>query len=162
MTVNNSNKKDTNMSDQNCINAAINIADEILTALTREETRSTLGDNAAQTTRSKKARAHGVNKNACGGTPANPTTARVYNATTGKWEDTDIHELPAGTVLHSDISNYYRTYDSILSHRVGPWISDIGSTLTSSTLASQIRRQWECDNAYYTAITPTTMNLLSR
>lgn len=161
MTVNNSNKKDTDMTDH-CINAAINIADEILTALTYEEARSTLGDNAAQTTRSKKARAQGADKNACGGTPSSPTIARVYNATTGKWEDTDIHELPAGTVLHGDIGNYYRTSDSILSHRVGPWISDIGSTLTSSTLASQIRRQWEGDNAYYTAITPTAMNLLSR
>lgn len=91
-----------------------------------------------------------------------PTTARVYNATTGKWENVDIHKLPAGTVLHSGTSSYYRTSDHILTHRVGPWVSDIGSTITSANLAAQIRLQYKGDNAYYTAITPTAMNTLSQ
>lgn len=74
----------------------------------------------------------------------------------------DIHKLPAGTVLHSGISSYYRTSDHILTHRVGPWVSDIGSTITSANLAAQIRLQYKGDNAYYTAITPTAMNTLSQ
>lgn len=87
---------------------------------------------------------------------------RVHNATSGEWENTDIHKLPAGTVLHSSISNYYRTSDHLHAHRVGPWVSDSGLTITSSDLAAQIRRQWEGNNAYYTAITPTAMNTLSQ
>lgn len=47
-------------------------------------------------------------------------------------------------------------------NRVGPWVSDSGLTITSSDLAAQIRRQWEGNNAYYTAITPTAMNTLSQ
>lgn len=96
------------------------------------------------------------------GTPEVPTIARVYNATSGEWENTDIHKLPAGTVLHSSISNYYRTSDHLHAHRVGPWVSDSGLTITSSDLAAQIRRQWDGNNAYYTAITPTAMNTLSQ
>ena len=103
-----------------------------------------------------------LNNQGINDTPANPTTARVYNATSGEWENTDIHKLPAGTVLHSSISNYYRTSDHLHTHRVGPWVSDSGLTITSSDLAAQIRRQWEGNNAYYTAITPTAMNTLSQ
>lgn len=104
----------------------------------------------------------GSNRDNQSGINDTPTTARVYNATTGKWENVDIHKLPAGTVLHSSISNYYRTSDHILTHRVGPWVSDIGSTITSANLAAQIRLQYKGDNAYYTAITPTAMNTLSQ
>ena len=103
-----------------------------------------------------------LNNQGSNDTPANPTTARVYNPTTGKWENVDIHKLPAGTVLHSGTSSYYRTSDHTLTHRVGPWVSNIGLTITSSDLAAQIRRQWEGNNAYYTAITPTAMNTLSQ
>ena len=102
------------------------------------------------------------NQSGNNGTPETPTIARVYNATSGEWENTDIHKLPAGTVLHSSISNYYRTSDHLHTHRVGPWVSDSGLTITSSDLAAQIRRQWEGNNAYYTAITPTAMNTLSQ
>lgn len=104
----------------------------------------------------------GRNRDNQSGNNDTPTTARVYNATSGEWENVDIHKLPAGTVLHSSISNYYRTSDHILTHRVGPWVSDIGSTITSSNLAAQIRLQYKGDNAYYTAITPTAMNTLSQ
>lgn len=75
---------------------------------------------------------------------------------------THLRNLPAGTVLHSSISSYYRTSDHILTHRVGPWVSDSGSTITSANLAAQIRLQYKGDNAYYTAITPTAMNTLSQ
>lgn len=104
----------------------------------------------------------GRNRDNQSGNNDTPTTARVYNATSGEWENTDIHKLPAGTVLHSSISNYYRTSDHLHTHRVGPWVSDSGLTITSSDLAAQIRRQWEGNNAYYTAITPTAMNTLSQ
>lgn len=104
----------------------------------------------------------GRNRNNQNGNNDTPTTARIYNATSGEWENTDIHKLPAGTVLHSSISNYYRTSDHLHTHRVGPWVSDSGLTITSSDLAAQIRRQWEGNNAYYTAITPTAMNTLSQ
>ena len=103
-----------------------------------------------------------LNNQGSNDTPANPTAARVYNATTGKWENVDIHKLPAGTVLHSGTSSYYRTSDHILTHRVGPWVSDIGSTITSANLAAQIRLQYKGDNAYYTAITPTATNTYSQ
>lgn len=104
----------------------------------------------------------GRNRDNQSGNNDTPTTARIYNATSGEWENTDIHKLPAGTVLHSSISNYYRTSDHLHTHRVGPWVSDSGLTITSSDLAAQIRRQWEGNNAYYTAITPTAMNTLSQ
>lgn len=104
----------------------------------------------------------GRNRDNQSGNNDTPTTARIYNATTGKWENVDIHKLPAGTVLHSGTSSYYRTSDHILTHRVGPWVSDIGSTITSANLAAQIRLQYKGDNAYYTAITPTAMNTLSQ
>lgn len=209
-TVNNMGKKEENtMNNQNNgIDSAISIADELLAALARKEAHHALADYAAKTAEraTKKAREihynirtaapktdaprteentttrrgagtpgnqgtssqaanQGRNRdNQAGnnGTPEVPTIARVYNATTGKWENTDIHKLPAGTVLHSSISNYYRTSDHLHAHRVGPWVSDSGLTITSSDLAAQIRRQWEGNNAYYTAITPTAMNTLSQ
>lgn len=105
---------------------------------------------------------HSSNRDNQSGNNNTPTTARIYNATSGEWENTGIHKLPAGTVLHSSISNYYRTSDHLHTHRVGPWVSDSGLTITSSDLAAQIRRQWEGNNAYYTAITPTAMNTLSQ
>lgn len=212
-TVNNMGKKEENtMNNQNNgIDSAISIADELLAALARKEAHHALADYAAKTAEraTKKARAlhdnaraaaatrvaprsaattgteerpaarrnagapgnrdtnsqavnQGRNRDNQAGNNGTPTTARVYNATTGEWENTDIHKLPAGTVLHSSISNYYRTSDHLHTHRVGPWVSDSGLTITSSDLAAQIRRQWEGNNAYYTAITPTAMNTLSQ
>lgn len=215
-TTNNASKKEENtMNNQNNgIDAAISIADELLAALARKEAHHALADYASKTAEraTKKARAihynirtaapktdaprstattgteeHPTTRRNAGapgnqgtssqaanqgrnrdnqagnnGTPEVPTIARVYNATTGKWENVDIHKLPAGTVLHSGTSSYYRTSDHILTHRVGPWVSDIGSTITSANLAAQIRLQYKGDNAYYTAITPTAMNTLSQ
>ena len=103
-----------------------------------------------------------LNNQGSNDTPANPTTARAYNATTGKRENVDIHKLPAGTALHNGTSSHYRTSDHILTHHVGPWVSNIGSTITSANLAAQIRLQYKGDNAHYTAITPTAMNTLSQ
>lgn len=130
----------------------------------RPATRRNAGAQGNQGTSSQAAN-QGRNRDSRAGnnaTPEVPTIARVYNATSGEWENTDIHKLPAGTVLHSSISNYYRTSDHLHAHRVGPWVSDSGLTITSSDLAAQIRRQWEGNNAYYTAITPTAMNTLSQ
>lgn len=124
-------------------------------------TRRNAGAPGNQGTSSQAAN-QGRNRDNQSGNNDTPTTARIYNATSGEWENTDIHKLPAGTVLHSSISNYYRTSDHLHTHRVGPWVSDSGLTITSSDLAAQIRRQWEGNNAYYTAITPTAMNTLSQ
>lgn len=214
-TSNTSKKEENTMNNQNNgIDSAPSIADELLAALARKEAHHALADYAAKTAAraTKKAREihynirtvtptadaprsaattgteerpatrrnagaqgnqgtssqaanQGRNRDSRAGnnaTPEVPTIARVYNATSGEWENTDIHKLPAGTVLHSSISNYYRTSDHLHAHRVGPWVSDSGLTTTSSDLAAQIRRQWEGNNAYYTAITPTAMNTLSQ
>lgn len=210
---NNTGKKEENTTNNqnNGIDSAPSIADELLAALARKEAHHALADYAAKTAAraTKKARTlhynihtatttadasrsaaatgteerpatrrnagapgnrdtnsqtanQGRNRDNQSGNNGTPTTARVYNATSGEWENTDIHKLPAGTVLHSSISNYYRTSDHLHTHRVGPWVSDSGLTITSSDLAAQIRRQWEGNNAYYTAITPTAMNTLSQ
>lgn len=89
---------------------------------------------------------------------------------------THLRNLPTGTVaifaprntqpitLAKHVDDTWRGYagDHLHTHRVGPWVSDSGLTITSSDLAAQIRRQWEGNNAYYTAITPTAMNTLSQ
>lgn len=89
-----------------------------------------------------------LNNQGSNDTPATPPPHASTTPPPENGENVDIHKLPAGTVLHSGISSYYRTSDHILTHRVGPWVSDIGSTITSANLAAQIRLQYKGDNAY--------------